>query len=39
MPSFSEDLTSAQVRLIHAYILDVARESARADAAHQQAAK
>lgn len=29
MPSFSEDLTSAQVRLIHAYVLDRARESAR----------
>jgi quinohemoprotein ethanol dehydrogenase len=33
MPSFSEDLTSAQVRLIHAYVLDRARESARIDAA------
>jgi quinohemoprotein ethanol dehydrogenase len=32
MPSFSEDLTSAQVRLIQAYILDRARESAQADA-------
>ena len=32
MPSFSEDLTSPQVRLIHAYILDRARESARMDA-------
>jgi len=39
MPSFAEDITSAQVRLIHAYILDVAREAARAGAAHQQAAK
>jgi mono/diheme cytochrome c family protein len=29
MPSFSEDLTSAQVRLIHAYVLDRARQSAR----------
>ncbi len=29
MPSFSEDLTSAQVRLIHAYVLDRARASAR----------
>jgi mono/diheme cytochrome c family protein len=33
MPSFSEDLTSAQVRLIQAYVLDRARESARTDAA------
>ncbi len=33
MPSFSEDLTSAQVRLIQAYILDRARESARIQAA------
>jgi quinohemoprotein ethanol dehydrogenase len=33
MPSFAEDLTSAQVRFIHAYILDRARESAKADAA------
>jgi quinohemoprotein ethanol dehydrogenase len=33
MPSFSEDLTSPQVRLIHAYVLDRARESARMDAA------
>src|ERR1019366_8045273 len=33
MASFSEDLTSPQVRLIHAYILDRARESARMDAA------
>jgi quinohemoprotein ethanol dehydrogenase len=32
MPSFSEDITSAQVRLIHAYVLDRARESARMDA-------
>lgn len=31
MPSFSEDLTAAQVRLIHAYILDRARESARVE--------
>ena len=29
MPSFSEDVTSAQVRLIQAYVLDRARESAR----------
>jgi quinohemoprotein ethanol dehydrogenase len=29
MPSFSEDVTAAQVRLIHAYVLDRARESAR----------
>ena len=29
MPAFSEDLTSAQVRLIHAYVLDRARQSAR----------
>jgi quinohemoprotein ethanol dehydrogenase len=35
MPSFAEDLTSTQVRLIHAYILDRARESAQADAAHK----
>jgi quinohemoprotein ethanol dehydrogenase len=33
MPSFTGDVTSAQVRLIHAYILDRARESAQADAA------
>jgi quinohemoprotein ethanol dehydrogenase len=33
MPSFTGDITSAQVRLIHAYILDRARESAQADAA------
>lgn len=33
MPSFSEDVTSAEVRLIHAYILDRARESARAEPA------
>jgi quinohemoprotein ethanol dehydrogenase len=33
MPSFSEDITSPQVRLIHAYVLDRARESARIDAA------
>jgi quinohemoprotein ethanol dehydrogenase len=31
MPSFTGDVTSAQVRLIHAYILDRARESAQAD--------
>ena len=30
MPSFTGDITSAQVRLIHAYILDRARESAQA---------
>ena len=35
MPSFAEDITSAQVRLIHAYILDRARESALADASHK----
>jgi quinohemoprotein ethanol dehydrogenase len=35
MPSFSEDLSSAQIRLIQAYILDRARESAQADAAHR----
>jgi quinohemoprotein ethanol dehydrogenase len=29
MPSFTGDITSAQVRLIHAYILDRARESAK----------
>ena len=33
MPSFSEDLTSAQVRSIEGYILKRARESAEADAA------
>jgi quinohemoprotein ethanol dehydrogenase len=33
MPSFSEDLTSAQVRSIEGYILNRARESAQADAA------
>jgi quinohemoprotein ethanol dehydrogenase len=33
MPSFSEDLTSAQVRSIEGYILSRARESAQADAA------
>jgi quinohemoprotein ethanol dehydrogenase len=33
MPSFSEDLTAAQVRLIHAYVLDRARESARINSA------
>ncbi|MGH9786493.1 MAG: PQQ-dependent dehydrogenase, methanol/ethanol family [Terriglobia bacterium] len=32
MPSFAEDITSAQVRLIQSYILDRARESARAAA-------
>jgi quinohemoprotein ethanol dehydrogenase len=32
MPSFTGDITSAQVRLIHAYILDRARESAQTDA-------
>jgi quinohemoprotein ethanol dehydrogenase len=32
MPSFMGDINSAQVRLIHAYILDRARESAEADA-------
>jgi quinohemoprotein ethanol dehydrogenase len=31
MPAFSEDLTSAQVRLIHAYVLDRARQSARVE--------
>jgi quinohemoprotein ethanol dehydrogenase len=30
MPSFAGDVTSAQVRLIHAYILERARESAQA---------
>jgi len=29
MPSFTGDLTSAQVRLVHAYILERARESAK----------
>src|SRR6202011_3662174 len=33
MPSFSEDLTSAQVRSIEGYILNRARESAQTDAA------
>jgi quinohemoprotein ethanol dehydrogenase len=33
MPSFTGDISSAQVRLIHAYILDRARESAQTDAA------
>jgi quinohemoprotein ethanol dehydrogenase len=33
MPSFSEDLTSAQVRSIEGYILNRARESAQADLA------
>ncbi len=33
MPSFTGDITPAQVRLIHAYILDRARESAQASAA------
>jgi quinohemoprotein ethanol dehydrogenase len=33
MPSFSEDLTAAQVRLIQAYVLDRARESARINSA------
>jgi quinohemoprotein ethanol dehydrogenase len=33
MPSFTGDLTSAEVRLIQAYVLDRARESAQADAA------
>jgi quinohemoprotein ethanol dehydrogenase len=32
MPSFTGDINSAEVRLIHAYILDRARESAQADA-------
>jgi quinohemoprotein ethanol dehydrogenase len=31
MPSFSEDLTPAQVRLIHAYVLGRARQSARVE--------
>ena len=31
MPSFSEDLTSAQVRLIQGYVLDRAREAARTE--------
>jgi mono/diheme cytochrome c family protein len=30
MPSFMGDVTPAQVRLIHAYILERARESAQA---------
>jgi quinohemoprotein ethanol dehydrogenase len=35
MPSFAGDLTAEQVRFIHAYILDRARESAKADAARR----
>jgi len=35
MPSFAEDLTAPQVRLIHAYVLDRARESARINAARR----
>jgi quinohemoprotein ethanol dehydrogenase len=35
MPSFSEDVTSAQVRLIHAYVLERARESAQLAAAQR----
>jgi mono/diheme cytochrome c family protein len=35
MPSFAEDLTSEQVRFIHAYILDRARESSKAHAARR----
>jgi len=31
MPSFAEDVTAAQVRLIHAYVLDRARQSARVE--------
>ncbi len=33
MPSFSEDLTAAQVRSIEGYVLNRAQESAQADAA------
>jgi mono/diheme cytochrome c family protein len=33
MPSFSEDLTTAEVRSIEGYIQSRARESAQADAA------
>jgi quinohemoprotein ethanol dehydrogenase len=33
MPSFSEDLTAAQVRSIEGYVLSRAQESAQADAA------
>jgi quinohemoprotein ethanol dehydrogenase len=33
MPSFAKDLTAPQVRLIHAYVLDRAKESAKMDAA------
>ncbi len=33
MPSFADDLTSAQVRMIQAYVLDRARQSAQAAAA------
>ena len=32
MPSFTGDITSAQVRLIHAYVLERARESAKVEA-------
>ena len=35
MPSFAEDLTPDQVRFVHAYILDRARESARTEATRQ----
>jgi quinohemoprotein ethanol dehydrogenase len=35
MPSFAEDLTAEQVRFIHAYILNRARESALANGAHK----
>jgi quinohemoprotein ethanol dehydrogenase len=35
MPSFTGDITSAQVRLIHAYLLDRARESAQAEGAQK----
>ncbi len=31
MPSFAEDLTSSQVRLVHAYVFNRARESAQVD--------
>jgi hypothetical protein len=33
MPSFSEDLTAAQVRSIEGYVLNRALESAKADVA------
>jgi len=31
MPSFAEDVTAAQVRLIHAYVLDRTRKAAQVE--------